>query len=329
MSSPSSSTKPISPSRLWFTRSESSKLADLPIAKVAIAKDLEEEPEHDPENAINDENTADESGSDSSTIRAGRRGESLDVSMVGSYRRPSFPSTGSRSIAAIGSQGSTRSPTKTERQEARKEERSLLRDNNIIPPKYSQKGEGSKSLVHRVIQHISTAIPAPNRKVVRNDEETTEGQPDGAEESVSENTPLLSDPELPSGGQDTPEDLNKKWEEAVMAGKIRTTWQREFKVVARYSSPLVVAFLLQYSLTLASVFSVGHLGKTELGAISLASMSANITGYAVYQGLATSLDTLCAQAYGSGQKKLVGLQMQRMVCSSSQFLDLQSYENLF
>jgi MATE family multidrug resistance protein len=34
---------------------------------------------------------------------------------------------------------------------------------------------------------------------------------------------------------------------------------------------------------------------------------------AVYQGLATSLDTLCAQAYGSGKKKLVGLQMQRMI----------------
>ena len=42
-------------------------------------------------------------------------------------------------------------------------------------------------------------------------------------------------------------------------------------------------------------------------------MSANITGFAIYQGLTTSLDTLCAQAYGSGRKKLVGLQMQRMV----------------
>lgn len=30
------------------------------------------------------------------------------------------------------------------------------------------------------------------------------------------------------------------------------------------------------------------------------------------QGLATSLDTLCAQAYGSGHKHLVGLQLQRM-----------------
>ena len=42
-------------------------------------------------------------------------------------------------------------------------------------------------------------------------------------------------------------------------------------------------------------------------------MTANITGLAVYEGLATSLDTLCAQAYGSGRKELVGLHLQRMI----------------
>jgi MATE family multidrug resistance protein len=42
-------------------------------------------------------------------------------------------------------------------------------------------------------------------------------------------------------------------------------------------------------------------------------VTAKITGYSVYQGLSTSLDTLCAQAYGSGNKHLVGLQLQRMV----------------
>lgn len=41
-------------------------------------------------------------------------------------------------------------------------------------------------------------------------------------------------------------------------------------------------------------------------------MTANITCSAPFQGLATSLDTLCAQAYGSGHKHLVGLQIQRM-----------------
>lgn len=43
-------------------------------------------------------------------------------------------------------------------------------------------------------------------------------------------------------------------------------------------------------------------------------MTANITCSAPFQGLATSLDTLCAQAYGSGHKHLVGLQIQRMIC---------------
>lgn len=99
----------------------------------------------------------------------------------------------------------------------------------------------------------------------------------------------------------------------MASGKIKTTWQREAKTLWRYSSPLVVTFVLQYSLTVASIFAVGHIGPIELGAVSLASMTANISGYAIYQGLATSLDTLCAQAYGSGKKHLVGLQLQRMV----------------
>lgn len=76
---------------------------------------------------------------------------------------------------------------------------------------------------------------------------------------------------------------------------------------------MILTFLLQYSLPVASIFTVGRIGKIELGAVSLASMTASITGYAVYQGLATSLDTLCAQAYGSGRPHLVGLQLQRML----------------
>jgi MATE family multidrug resistance protein len=109
------------------------------------------------------------------------------------------------------------------------------------------------------------------------------------------------------------DEIDRKWEEAVAAGLIQTTWQREANVIGKYALPLMVTFLLQYSLTVASIFTIGHLGKEELGAVSLASMTVSITGNAVYSGLATSLDTLCAQAYGSGKRKLVGLQMLRMV----------------
>lgn len=46
--------------------------------------------------------------------------------------------------------------------------------------------------------------------------------------------------------------------------------------------------------------------------MAVATMTANITCYAPVQGLSTCLDTLCAQAFGSGHKHLVGLQLQRM-----------------
>ena len=78
----------------------------------------------------------------------------------------------------------------------------------------------------------------------------------------------------------------------------KTTILNEIKVIIKYSLPLIVTFLLQYSLTVASVFSVGRLGSTELAAVSLSSMTANISGYAMIQGVSTCLDTLCAQAFG-------------------------------
>jgi MATE family multidrug resistance protein len=94
---------------------------------------------------------------------------------------------------------------------------------------------------------------------------------------------------------------------------VTTTATQEAKLLLKYSVPLTLSYLLQYSSSLVTIFVVGHLGTDELGAVSLATMTASITGYAVYEGLATSLDTLCAQAYGSGRKELVGLHLQRMV----------------
>lgn len=54
-------------------------------------------------------------------------------------------------------------------------------------------------------------------------------------------------------------------------------------------------------------------GKIEFGAASVATTTANITGFMIFQGLATSLDTLCAQAWGSGNPQLARLHIQRMI----------------
>ncbi|SPN99595.1 related to ethionine resistance protein [Cephalotrichum gorgonifer] len=125
--------------------------------------------------------------------------------------------------------------------------------------------------------------------------------------------PGETSPLLAGGAGLDDEEINQQWNEAVAAGRVRTSWGREVKTIGSYSAPLVVAFLLQYSINVVSIFAVGRIGKMELGAVSLASMTAVITCYAPLQGLTTSLDTLCAQAYGSGHRHLVGLQLQRMV----------------
>ena len=98
----------------------------------------------------------------------------------------------------------------------------------------------------------------------------------------------------------------------VKGPEFETTWKTETAILARYSGPLLLTYVLQYSFQLVTVYVAGQLGTKELGAASLASMTANVTGLCVYEGLATSLDTLTSQAFGNGKKHLVGLHVQRM-----------------
>jgi MATE family multidrug resistance protein len=84
-----------------------------------------------------------------------------------------------------------------------------------------------------------------------------------------ENTPLL-EPVTARNSVSRVDDIDEGWDDAVLKGLITTTWQREDKTLARNSAPLILTFVLQYSLTVASIFTVGHIGKVELGAVSLA-----------------------------------------------------------
>ncbi|KAF1844179.1 MATE efflux family protein [Cucurbitaria berberidis CBS 394.84] len=110
-----------------------------------------------------------------------------------------------------------------------------------------------------------------------------------------------------------PAELEGLLAQGELVEELETTAGNEAKLLLKYSVPLIGTYLLQYSFSLVTIFVVGHIGTDELGAVSLATMTANITGLAVYEGLATSLDTLCAQAYGSGKKTMVGLHLQRMI----------------
>lgn len=276
-----------------------------PIAASIIAHDLAHYADED---SIN---TNDTSGS--STVRPSSSHVGTNPhSLAGSYRRPNHFTTVNHTTV-IPSDGDYQPLTHSEREQAIEEERQLLSDNHVIAPEDAH--GNSHGQQRRLSSLFSTSAQESSSKQygsINGSARSSSGVDTENGDVPSESTALLGPPRA-EGDAMGPEEIDRKWEEAVTAGLINTTWQREARVIGKYSAPLMVTFLLQYSLTVASIFTIGHLGKEELGAVSLASMTVSITGNAVYSGLATSLDTLCAQAYGSGKRKLVGLQMLRMV----------------
>lgn len=218
------------------------------------------------------------------------------------YRRPEGVAFGAArpSIGLVPPAHDEPHLTRVEKKECRDAERSLLRDNHFLPPKHPVPEH--PSLLHRVYKRIfSTKVRESKHNVFD-------------EEAPCENTPLLKTASHSKPGHENcgHEHLNEQWDAAVAAGQIHTTWQREAKTITLYSRSLILTFILHYSVTVTAIIAAGRIGAAELGAVSLATMTANITCYAPFQGLTTALDTLCAQAYGSGHKHLVGLQVQRM-----------------
>lgn len=195
--------------------------------------------------------TAVEDVIDHETPLLSRNSDSRRLSLVGSYRRPSFTFGSSRPMLLSSSPipAETNFLNQAEIDRMGVEEQDLLKDNHILPSDYG-------TLSPR--QHH---VPAPSRDSGHN----------GVCDSEDERAPLMPE-----------------WDEAVANGLVHTTYRREAKVLVKYAAPLYITFVLQYSLTFASLFSAGNLGKNELAAVTLASMTANITGYAIYQGTGCS-----------------------------------------
>ncbi|KAJ8122906.1 hypothetical protein ONZ43_g1020 [Nemania bipapillata] len=111
----------------------------------------------------------------------------------------------------------------------------------------------------------------------------------------SESTPLLTDSSSP----------------ALVSSK-DDVWS-EIWLLMRYALPLIATYLLQYSWCIIVTFISGHLSADDLAAASIGMTTMNIVGFAAFEGMATALDTLCSQAYGSGNLVGVGLHVQRMM----------------
>jgi MATE family multidrug resistance protein len=138
-----------------------------------------------------------------------------------------------------------------------RDEITLLRDNHLLSPSAREANLDSSI-------RFKGSFPDIQKPKSMTDEEEGFTNP-------SESSPLLGHRGNSGERIISAEEVDQKWEDAVLSGRIQTTWQRETKVLARNAGPLIVTMLLQYSLTVASIFAIGHLGKVQLGAVSLAS----------------------------------------------------------
>ena len=193
-----------------------------------------------------------------------------------------------------------------ERRHLLDEEQELLADNHIKTPQRPAPRRNSSS--GNAAGRAAT-IATTYGSILRESEPLLEELEEENTEAANESTPLVSN--IKAIEEEEDEIIKAAWDDAIANGNIQTSYRREYVVLLRNTFPVSMAFLLQYSLTVVSIFCVGHLGKNELSAVSLAAMIANISGYGIVQGIATCLDTLAAQSFGRGDNEMVGIYTQR------------------
>ncbi|KAI9226580.1 MAG: mate-domain-containing protein [Piptocephalis tieghemiana] len=90
--------------------------------------------------------------------------------------------------------------------------------------------------------------------------------------------------------------------------------EEECAALLHLTWPIIFSYLLQQSIQMASILSLGHLGSEELAASALGNMFLSVTGWSLAIGMATALDTLGAQSYtGAKSPTVLGIHLQRAI----------------
>uniref|UniRef100_A0A1D1Y4U3 Protein DETOXIFICATION n=1 Tax=Anthurium amnicola TaxID=1678845 RepID=A0A1D1Y4U3_9ARAE len=87
-------------------------------------------------------------------------------------------------------------------------------------------------------------------------------------------------------------------------------WQ-EMGMVWYIAGPAILTSLFQYSLASVTQTLVGHIGTLELAAVGTQNLVVSGIGFGVMLGMGSALETLCGQAFGAGELKMLGIYMQR------------------
>ncbi|KAG8848641.1 hypothetical protein FRB96_001048 [Tulasnella sp. 330] len=142
---------------------------------------------------------------------------------------------------------------------------------------------------------------SPTENVTFSDQTVSEG--DWYPTSLSEGISGTLDDDVTLDESDYGMDSGRSWARR----------RKEARVVTSYALPILVTQLLEYSLLMSSVVTLGHLSTMALAASTLGSMTASVSGFTIIVGMASALDSLLPQAWGTpGGQKAVGLWTLRM-----------------
>ncbi|KAI3873627.1 hypothetical protein MKW92_037819 [Papaver armeniacum] len=85
----------------------------------------------------------------------------------------------------------------------------------------------------------------------------------------------------------------------------------ESKKMWHIAGPAILAGVCQFSIGFVTVAFVGHLGDTELAAVSVVQNVIEGFVFGFMLGMGSALETLCGQAVGAGQFNMLGVYLQR------------------
>ncbi|KAK7291157.1 hypothetical protein RIF29_06081 [Crotalaria pallida] len=105
--------------------------------------------------------------------------------------------------------------------------------------------------------------------------------------------------------------LHNSDEEQERALNIVEGFGSESKRLWKIAGPAILTCLCQYTLGALSQTFVGQIGELELAAFSVENSVIAGLAFGVMLGMGSALETLCGQAYGAGQIRMLGVYMQR------------------